>query len=285
MIGPAAAVSRRDRPRRRRRPAVAGRRPRLPPRRRGSRGRRQPRRCSRPPSACAACSTAPPGSPGIAGRLLLSPRLEGVHAQVAAEERGVRVDGPRAARPGRRARRVRARRSPSASRAARPASSRFPASTRWRRSPSAPAAPRCWTASREALPHGRGHRARGPARAARRTRRCSASRPARPRRSSRWPRARATRRRTRESLARLQGPVSDRLGGGPFEQRELRGADAFTLHGDPRARAVLRGLEGRRGGLHGELGSRAAPPGAVARDRAPPCWRTSCPRRARRWRR
>ncbi len=38
---------------------------------------------------------------------------------------------------------------------------------------------------------------------------------------------------TRESLARLQGPVTDRLGGGPFEQRELRGADAFTLQVTP----------------------------------------------------
>jgi hypothetical protein len=38
---------------------------------------------------------------------------------------------------------------------------------------------------------------------------------------------------TRESLARLQGPVSDQLGGGPFEQRELRGADAFTLRVTP----------------------------------------------------
>jgi hypothetical protein len=38
---------------------------------------------------------------------------------------------------------------------------------------------------------------------------------------------------TRESLARLQGPVSNRLGGGPFEQRELRGADAFTLRVTP----------------------------------------------------
>ncbi len=38
---------------------------------------------------------------------------------------------------------------------------------------------------------------------------------------------------TRESLARLQGPVSDRLGGGPFQQRELRGADAFTLQVTP----------------------------------------------------
>jgi hypothetical protein len=38
---------------------------------------------------------------------------------------------------------------------------------------------------------------------------------------------------TRESLARLQGTVSDRLGGGAFEQRELRGADAFTLRVTP----------------------------------------------------
>jgi hypothetical protein len=38
---------------------------------------------------------------------------------------------------------------------------------------------------------------------------------------------------TRESLARVQGPVSERLGGGPFEQRELRGADAFTLRVTP----------------------------------------------------
>ena len=38
---------------------------------------------------------------------------------------------------------------------------------------------------------------------------------------------------TRESLARLQGTVSDRLGAGPFEQRELRGADAFTLRVTP----------------------------------------------------
>ena len=38
---------------------------------------------------------------------------------------------------------------------------------------------------------------------------------------------------TRESLARLQGPVSARLGGGPFEQRELRGGDAFTLQVTP----------------------------------------------------
>ena len=38
---------------------------------------------------------------------------------------------------------------------------------------------------------------------------------------------------TRESLARLQGPVSERLGGGPFAQRELRGADAFTLQVTP----------------------------------------------------
>jgi hypothetical protein len=38
---------------------------------------------------------------------------------------------------------------------------------------------------------------------------------------------------TRESLARLQGPVSDRLGGGPFEQRELRGADTFSLQVTP----------------------------------------------------
>ena len=38
---------------------------------------------------------------------------------------------------------------------------------------------------------------------------------------------------TRESLARLQGAVSDRLGAGPFEQRELRGADAFTLQVTP----------------------------------------------------
>ena len=38
---------------------------------------------------------------------------------------------------------------------------------------------------------------------------------------------------TRESLARLQGPVSDRLGGGPFQQRELRGADTFTLSATP----------------------------------------------------
>jgi hypothetical protein len=38
---------------------------------------------------------------------------------------------------------------------------------------------------------------------------------------------------TRESLARLQGPVSERLGGGPFQQRELRGADAFALQVTP----------------------------------------------------
>ena len=38
---------------------------------------------------------------------------------------------------------------------------------------------------------------------------------------------------TRESMARLQGPVSERLGGGPFAQRELRGADAFTLDVTP----------------------------------------------------
>jgi len=38
---------------------------------------------------------------------------------------------------------------------------------------------------------------------------------------------------TRESLARLQGPVSNRLGAGPFEQRELRGTDAFTLRVTP----------------------------------------------------
>ena len=38
---------------------------------------------------------------------------------------------------------------------------------------------------------------------------------------------------TRESLARLQGPVSERLGGGPFAQRELRGTDAFTLRVTP----------------------------------------------------
>jgi hypothetical protein len=38
---------------------------------------------------------------------------------------------------------------------------------------------------------------------------------------------------TRESLAQLQGVVSDRLGGGPFEQRELRGADAFSLRVTP----------------------------------------------------
>jgi len=38
---------------------------------------------------------------------------------------------------------------------------------------------------------------------------------------------------TRESLARVQGPVSERLGGGPFEQRRLDGADAFTLHATP----------------------------------------------------
>ena len=43
VIGPQAAVTRRDRPRGRRRPALAGRRPRLPPRRRGARRRRQPR--------------------------------------------------------------------------------------------------------------------------------------------------------------------------------------------------------------------------------------------------
>jgi hypothetical protein len=38
---------------------------------------------------------------------------------------------------------------------------------------------------------------------------------------------------TRESLARAQGPVSEQLGAGPFEQRELRGADAFTLRVTP----------------------------------------------------
>jgi len=38
---------------------------------------------------------------------------------------------------------------------------------------------------------------------------------------------------TRESLARLQEPLSERLGGGPFTQSELRGADAFTLEATP----------------------------------------------------
>jgi hypothetical protein len=38
---------------------------------------------------------------------------------------------------------------------------------------------------------------------------------------------------TRESLARLQGPVSNRLGAGPFQQRELRGAAAFSLRVTP----------------------------------------------------
>ena len=36
--------------------------------------------------------------------------------------------------------------------------------------------------------------------------------------------------RTREALARLQGPVAGQLAGGsPFTQRTARGADAFTL--------------------------------------------------------
>ena len=38
---------------------------------------------------------------------------------------------------------------------------------------------------------------------------------------------------TRESLARLQGPVSAWLGGGPFAQSEVRGTDAFTLSVTP----------------------------------------------------
>jgi hypothetical protein len=38
---------------------------------------------------------------------------------------------------------------------------------------------------------------------------------------------------TRESLARLQGPVSQQLGAGPFAQKELRGTDAFTLRVTP----------------------------------------------------
>ena len=38
---------------------------------------------------------------------------------------------------------------------------------------------------------------------------------------------------TRESLARLQAPVSERLGAGAFTQKELRGTDAFTLSVTP----------------------------------------------------
>ena len=38
---------------------------------------------------------------------------------------------------------------------------------------------------------------------------------------------------TRESLARLQAPVSERLGAGPFTQKELHGTDAFTLSVTP----------------------------------------------------
>jgi hypothetical protein len=38
---------------------------------------------------------------------------------------------------------------------------------------------------------------------------------------------------TRESLAQVQGPVSQWLGGGVFQQRELRGTDVFTLQVTP----------------------------------------------------
>jgi len=41
--------------------------------------------------------------------------------------------------------------------------------------------------------------------------------------------------RTRDAMARLQGPVADRLAGGaPFSQREVAGAPAFSLTATPR---------------------------------------------------
>ena len=90
---------------------------------------------------------------------------------------------------------------------------------------------------------------------------------------------------TRESLARLQGPVSERLGGGPFAQRELRGADAFTLRVTPELEpsyAVSKGAvvaSTASSGLEQLASARTPVTGApVAAGR-------SCPRRARRSRR
>ena len=64
--------------------------------------------------------------------------------------------------------------------------------------------------------------------------------------------------RTREAMARLQGPVADLLGaGGPFSPSA---APRFTLDATAGPAAVVRRLPRRARGLHGAVGSRSAPP-------------------------
>ena len=171
------------------------------------------------------------GLPGIAGRMLLSPRLEGLHAQVAAEERGVRAT-------------ARVLRAPGGEPAAfePKVAENVPSGTAGfvavpGLDAMAAIAERAGGAAlldglEQALPSAAGIELEdllaplgdeavlsvqdGEAAPiftlAARTRDTAS---------------------TRESLARLQGPVSDRLGTGPFEQRELRGADAFTMNVTP----------------------------------------------------
>jgi hypothetical protein len=172
------------------------------------------------------------GVAGIAGRLLLSPHLDGVHAQVAAEERGLRAQARILRAPG----------------AGEPAAFKPSLTGRVPRDSAgflalpgvdalAGLAERAGGAAllagvEEALPTAAGieledllaplgeeavltveaGEAAPVFTLAARTRDAAS---------------------TRESLARVQGPVSERLGGGPFEQRELRGADAFTLRVTP----------------------------------------------------
>jgi hypothetical protein len=172
------------------------------------------------------------GLAGVAGRLLMSPRLEGVHAQVAAEEEGARIS-------------TRVLRAPGAAPAAfvPTLADRVPRDAAgFLALPGADAmtaiAERAGAAAllaliEDALPSAAGveladvlaplgDEAQLTVQAgeaapiftiASRTRDAAS---------------------TRESLARLQGPVSGRLGGGPFQQRELRGGtDAFTLSATP----------------------------------------------------
>ena len=181
--------------------------------------------CSRPPPACAACSAS-----GIAARLVAGPRLEGVTAAVGAEEDGVRVTGRVMRAPGAAAEdRLRAhaggagaqgrRRLP---RAARPGHGRR---HRWTASGGAAQL----EALRNALPQAAGVELDDLLEPLSREATMTVTA------DDAGPVVTLTARtsdaaRTREALARLQGPVGAQLAGGsPFTQRTAHGTDAFTL--------------------------------------------------------
>jgi len=172
------------------------------------------------------------GVPGIAGRLLLSPRLEGVHAQVAAEEHGLRTTARVLRAPGR----------------GKPAAfeptlaDHVPAdATAFAALPGVDAL--ASIAERAgAEPLIRGLEDSLPAAAGMELEDLLTPLGGQAVLSVRegetapvvtLAAGTSDEASTRESMARLQGVVSSRLGAGPFTHRELRGADAFSLRVTP----------------------------------------------------